>query len=48
MGVGSILKITINTRKGMKTIDGLTLGGAKEPTMLRKGPGCWVYPRKNN
>jgi len=36
LGVGSILRNTINTRKGVKTIDGMTLGGAKATIVLRK------------
>jgi hypothetical protein len=48
MGIKSILRNLINTRKGVKTTNGMTLGGAKEPMVLKKGPRCCVYPRKNN
>ncbi len=36
----TLLGSIINTRKGVKIIDELTLGGGKEATMLSKGP--WV------
>jgi hypothetical protein len=34
----TLLGNTINTRKGVNIIDGMTLGGGKEATMLSKGP----------
>jgi hypothetical protein len=34
--------------KGMIITNGMTLGDEKESTMLRKGPGCWVYSIKHN
>jgi hypothetical protein len=48
MGVGSIIKNIINTRKGVNITNGMTLGGEKQATMLRKGYGCWVYYMKHN
>jgi len=32
----------------MTIINGMTLGGEIEATMLRKGPRCWVYYKKHN
>ncbi len=36
LGCWVYFKNTINTRKGVKTIDGMTLGGAKATIVLRK------------
>jgi hypothetical protein len=34
LSVGSIIKSTINTRKIVTIINGMTLGGGKEPTII--------------
>ncbi len=43
LSIGQTLGSTINTRKGVKIIDGMTLGGGKEATMLSKEP--WVLDK---
>jgi hypothetical protein len=39
---------TISTGIRVKTTNGMTLGGAKEVIVLKKGPRCWVYSKKHN
>jgi hypothetical protein len=48
LGAISTISNTINTRKRNENTNGMTLGGEKKPTMLKKGPRCWVYSMKHN
>ncbi len=43
LSIGQTLGSPINIGKGVKIIDGMTLGGGKEATMLSKEP--WVLDK---